>query len=223
VKHATENKTKTTQNALALLDVSLFTMDTQNQVIGAQAGTITADVATVKASKGARKVKAAGELTKLIAIGSRGTAFAFVDAQQLGALKLGELNVCMAKLHRTRDQLAARHAGRHQGVLWADSCSWIESRDNGKFWIGELAQALKLGKVRKASITVSRAGKQEKLVGYVRADFTSEQALSKAHRIIATESALGRVECVAVDKETGEGKARNDVYLRKVEKIELSK
>lgn len=164
-------------------------------------------------------VKASGKLTRLLAIGARGTGFAQLDDSQLGAVKRNGRNEVFAKTRRNKAQLIARNAGRHQGALWADSLSWLALRESDGFWLGDVAQAIKSKLVRKVTITT---GKGEKLTGYIRADFTGAESLSKAHKVLAVENTLGRIEAVEVSKEKGKGKgARNSLFVRDNIKIDV--
>jgi hypothetical protein len=164
--------------------------------------------------------KTSGKLTRLLAIGTRGTAFAQLDEAQLGAIKRNEVNAVFAKTRRNKAQLVARNQGKHQGALWADSCSWLALRESDGFWLGDVQTALKQKLVRKARI---ETGKGEKLTGYVRADYNGAESLSKAHKVLAVESDLGRIECVEVGKEKGKGKgARNALFVRDGIKIEIA-
>jgi hypothetical protein len=156
---------------------------------------------------------------KIIAIGKRGTAFANVNAQQLRPLRLNAYNPVLKKTHRSSIQKAKRDSGQYQGVLWADSCSWITPR-GGEFWIGTLEEALARHMVRKARITAKRGGATENLLGYVRADFDPSGDLSKDHKIIAVETQSGRIEATPVRKENGNG-YRNTPYIREILAVEL--
>lgn len=153
-----------------------------------------------------------GKLTRLLAIGTRGTGFALLDDSQLGAVKVNARNEVFAKTRRNKAQLIARNAGKHQGALWADSLSWLALRDSDGFTLATVAHALKAKLVRKVAITT---GKGEKLVGYVRANYNGAESLSKSHKVIAVETSLGRIEACEVGKETGKGKgARNALFVR---------
>lgn len=157
------------------------------------------------------------KLQKYIAIGNRGTAFAFLDEKQAACLKLGEQNLICAKIERTEAQIEARNAGRHQGVLWADSCSFVSSRSEGTFWIGTLEQALSAKLVIQATIELkTEAGRKVSGVCYVRASFDAAKHWDK---YVATDCGKnGRIETSATNDKDG---MRNSVYRRNVQAIVL--
>jgi hypothetical protein len=164
-------------------------------------------------------IRAESASQKIIAIGKRGTAFAHVNAKQIRPLRLNAYNPVLKKTHRSSDQKAKRDSGQYQGVLWADSCSWITPR-GGEFWIGTLEEALARHMVRKARITAKRAGATENLLGYVRADFDPSGNVPKDHKIIAVETQSGRIEATPVRKENANG-YRNMPYIREILAVEF--
>lgn len=163
-----------------------------------------------------------GKLVRLIAIGNRGTAFAMLDEAQLAKVKMDGDNAIFAKTDRTATQLRARDNGQHQGALWADSCSWVQSREAGDtFKLFKLETALSKKLVRKARVTITQGKAEKVLTGYVRANFDASQALSKAHKVIACDGVTGgRIEASEVRRENGKG-LRNKQFIASVEKVEL--
>jgi hypothetical protein len=156
---------------------------------------------------------------KFIAIGSRGTAFAILDSRQMEGLRLNSYNQVLKKTHRSPEQKAKRDSGEHQGVLWADSCSWITPR-GGRFWIGTLNEALAQRLVRKARIKTKRGARMEEFMGYVRADFDQIKSARKSHKVIAVEGKGGRIEVTPVRKENSNGH-RNAAFLCEVLAVDL--
>ena len=150
-----------------------------------------------------------GNMDRIIALGKRGTAFADLEGAQLKEVDLNAHNEVFQKTVRSKEQLERRDRGEHQGVLWADSRSYVTPHP-GIFWLGHLAEALRLKLVQKARISVSDGVRTEELVGYVRPDYTT-----KTHKYIAVETVLGRVESKRVPKENRQG-MRNDPHHRKI-------
>jgi beta-galactosidase/beta-glucuronidase len=177
--------------------------------------------ATVETTK---TVKSTGKLSRFIAIGNRGTAFATLSDEQLKQVKLNGFNAIFAKTERTAAQLKLRDKGEHQGALWADSCSWIQSREDGEsFWLGTLETAIAKKLVLKAKVTIAQGKTEKTVVGYVRRNFDAAQALSKAHKVIACEGVTGgRVEACAVKRENGKG-TRNKLMVASVQSVEIVK
>jgi hypothetical protein len=156
---------------------------------------------------------------QIIAIGTRGTAFASLTPQQMRQLRLNAYNPVLPKTHRSDQQKAKRESGRHQDALWADSCSWLTPR-GGQFWIGTLDEAVAKALVRKAKITVKKDARTESLVAYLRFDFDCSQKLSQSHKIVAVEAAGGRIEVKPVRTENSNG-YRNKRFLRDVLAIHI--
>jgi beta-galactosidase/beta-glucuronidase len=177
----------------------------------------TATVETTKTVK-------TGKLSRFIAIGNRGTAFATLSDEQLAHVKLNGFNAIFAKTERTAAQLKLRDKGEHQGALWADSCSWIQSREDGEsFWLGTLETAIAKKLVLKAKVTIAQGKTEKTVVGYVRRNFDAAQALSKAHKVIACEDVTGgRVEACAVKRENGKG-LRNKLFTASIQAVEIVK
>lgn len=149
-------------------------------------------------------------MNKLIAVGEVGTAFV---TGKMESLNIGEFNSVCAKVRLTDAQFASYKAGKNSGALWVDSASWLSGRD-GKFFIGTLEQALEKKLVKKAIVHVKKGDKIEKLSAFVRAGWNENQKWDHA---IAVEKGgcNGRIESRLINDK------RNQLYLRKIEKIEV--
>jgi hypothetical protein len=159
-------------------------------------------------------------MTRLIAIGDRGTAFAELDDQQLRQVKVNGMNPLFKEERRTPEQKAKRDRNEHQGDLRGDTRAWISSeRGQGEFWLGTIERALQEQRVWKALGTYEEESKLVQATGYIRADFRGGAPHSRKHKVIAVDTHHGRVESVPVKRESGEG-LRNSVVWRNVLRIE---
>lgn len=149
----------------------------------------------------------------IIAIGNRGTAFTTLTDEQAKNVKLNARNE-FVRVKRNKAQKTLREQGVNQGVLFYDACAWLESRETEKgVYLATVSDALKRKLIRKVTVECDNGKKHEKFVGYVRADFNGAESLGKAHRVIAVESELGRIETRTVKRENGKG-ARNARFIR---------
>src|SRR5687768_6679452 len=102
--------------------------------------------------------------TRLIAIGERGTAFADLDDEQMRCVNVNGSNPVFKKARRTKEQKGRRDRNEHQGVLWADSRSYLSTvNGQGDFWLGTIESALNEKLVWRATVTLHGSSGPEKV------------------------------------------------------------